>query len=315
MIRVFVRPVLRSLMFSGVFLYTFSCAVNSQLLAKDAAKDLPPHVKQVLAKQSPALAPLGADGDLAPKVLDAKGLQYERRSLGDKRFDGAADDNWTRHSENICRDDRLRPIILDVDKTAIKGNFLNKVQVLEEARLVINNLDTRYGVIFLSANFAVDRMAEFFKRYDYPSDAPLFARPRNYWQANYDQWCHLDQRYAVCESANKSAVIQSLKQRCAHNAPVMVGVGDKFSDYLAYRQAGLCPIIVPNGHVAEVNKKELQDGCVLKEGADYAWRDDGKGAIERCAVVPERYILSWDKIGENMDALLSGQVQCGVWSK
>lgn len=291
-------------------IFVFSCAG-----ATPSPKSVAPQKAEVQTAEphNKSLPALRADGDAPPISQDSNGVQYDRRPLGDARFDGAADNNWQRNLDNLCRDQALRPIVLDVDKTSVEGNFLNKVSLQPAVRDSIKALDAKHGVIFLSANFAVDRIAKFFVDFDYPVDAPLLARPRDYWQPDYEAWCHLDQRFAICESAYKSSVIQNLKSRCPKLAPVMVGVGDKFCDYQAYRQAGLCPIIVPGGKVVQTNASEREAGCVLREGADYAWRDDGKSDIKRCALVPERFIMSWEKAAPLIEALLDGSVTCGSW--
>ncbi|GAB4295641.1 MAG: hypothetical protein Kow0090_10600 [Myxococcota bacterium] len=246
-------------------------------------------------------------------IITESGIQYDASYIYDGDFDGSGKDDWNENTERLCNGESVRPIIVDIDKTAVDGNFLATVKVNPTARDSLNSLDKEFGIIFLSANFVVDRMSSFFKRFGFPTEAPLITRPRNYWGENYESWCSADFSFGLCESAYKIDRIEYVRAQCQKPPPRMVGLGDKFSDYYAYMMAGLCPIIVVEGGVLKRNMDEFGRGCKLGKDGDWGWLNDGRKWGERCALIPDKYIMPWGKVEKATKDYLSGAVECGSW--
>ncbi len=275
-----------------------------------ASPPAPAPVEAVKSTQ-PAVVPVH---DLAPLELTPTSARYDMAAMGNPGFDGSASDSWLHRGDQLCRKGHLRPIIVDIDHTAIDGNFIRRVEVNRPALETLKKLDTQHGVLFLTANFAIDRIRTFFDRTGYP-DAPILSRPRNYWNKDYDDWCRQASRFAICETAFKLDSLEQLRQRCPQQAERMVGLGDKFSDYESYLRSGLCPLILTSSRVDKANRAARDDGCRLDSGGRYAWKRDDKALGERCALVPERYLVRWDQVEAIVNEVLSGQVECGAWGE
>jgi hypothetical protein len=295
----------RPLLVSALLIVQLGCPTPSP--APPVAPPAPP-----VAAALPTAASASTAHDLPAKEVTATSEAYEGAAMALPGFDGSVQDLWLLRPELLCRGQAPRQVIVDVDQTTVRGNFVSRVEVHPQARAALLALDADHGVTYLSANFAVDRIARFLERTGYPQ-APLIARPRNYWKPDYSAWCAQGTRYDLCESAFKLDALERLRGRCPRRDLPLVGLGDKFSDYLAYEQAGLCPLIVRDGHVDETNARELAAGCALDRDGRYAWLPDGKGLGERCAVVPERFLVGWDQAEARARAVLSGRVACGAW--
>ncbi|MFH1811300.1 MAG: hypothetical protein ABIJ09_21350 [Pseudomonadota bacterium] len=298
---------MRAPLASALLLMLLGCPTSRPQAAAEPAQ------APALPQSSPGLpASLTTAHDLPPIAVTESSTAYDRAAMALPGFDGSRQDHWVVRGDQLCRGDRPRQVIVDVDQTAVSGNFVAKVEVNPAAREVLRTLDQAHGVTYLSANFAIDRIVAFLDRTGYPQ-VPAIARPRNYWKPDYGSWCKQGARYELCESSYKLDAIERMVQRCPQRDVPLIGLGDKFSDYLAYAQAGVCPLIVRDGHVLETNASEMAAGCTLDPDRRFAWMPDDRGLGDRCAVVPDRFVVGWDQIEARAEAVLSGSVACGAW--
>lgn len=266
------------------------------------------------AAPDPGVEKQTVPADLPPLQQDAQGVRFDPRALELDTFDGAVAGDWVHLEAAICVEAGMRPVVVDVDHTAVEGDFLNQVRVIETARASLVGLDRDFGVVFLSANFARDRIVDFMPRHGYPDAAPIITRPRNYWASDYRRWCSDPFGFSLCEAQFKLDRIEYYRGRCGGGPARVVGLGDKFSDYYAYQRSGVCPLIVTSGKVRETNQREQAAGCTLDTNEDYAWRVEGPQRGDRCAQVPDRFIVDWSEVDGLVRAYLAGEVECGAWS-
>ncbi|MCG3172370.1 MAG: hypothetical protein GMKNLPBB_00520 [Myxococcota bacterium] len=225
---------------------------------------------------------------------------------------GSESGEWIRQGDKICKaGGGFRPIMVDIDGTAVQGNFVIEPKFSAVAHGALVSLDRKYGIVYLSANFMFDRIRKFFQEHKYP-DAPLVTRPRNYWDSDYEDWCNNRQSWQVCEYTFKLDRMLYYRSDCGTPAR-WVGLGDKFSDYAAYVDAGACPVIVTLGSVHKVNEKFRAENCAGNPDSHYWFRKDGRDQGERCPIVPDRFIVPWEHAEAVIDGYLGGKVECGAW--
>jgi hypothetical protein len=212
--------------------------------------------------------------------------------------------------EDICAANKMRRVISDVDGTAVKGNFVTGATFVQEARDGLVELDKAYGVVFLSANYKFGAIREFFVKYGYP-DAPLFARAWRHID-NYDFFCTAGFPYEACEAVYKMERIRYVRQSCKATAQRIVGLGDKFSDYLAYRLSGVCPMIVSYGRAQKDNDTWRKTDCSADDGL-FLFQNSGTQQGIMCPIVPDKFIMEWPQIVERTNLYLENKVECGQW--
>jgi hypothetical protein len=213
--------------------------------------------------------------------------------------------------DRICpQGGRRLGVVADVDGTAVLGNFVAGAVYYQPARDALLALDKEHGLFYLSANYKFKEMREYFAARGYPA-APLITRAWRHVD-NYQVFCNGGYSYDACEAVFKLERLLYVRDRCADDAR-MVGLGDKFCDYMAYRSSGVCPFIVDYGKARRVNSEAMAGGkCKqFKEGFFYVTEGTLEGGV--CPVVPEKYIQPLPRIVELAKKYLAGEIACGEW--
>jgi len=213
--------------------------------------------------------------------------------------------------ESLCPPKGKKIIIVDVDQTAVKGNFVKgNVAVHISARDGLNELATKYYLIYLSANFKFKEMKKFFEENGYPQ-APIFSRGWIYID-DYTTFCRAGYPYEACEAIYKTEIMKFIKDYCGYSDR-WIGLGDKFSDYVAYIYADACPIIVDYGNVFKVNAAWGNRGCRPSSNGKFYRFASGPVVGTLCPIVPQKFIKGWHEIIRLIDKYMSGEVECGAW--
>ncbi len=210
----------------------------------------------------------------------------------------------------LCADRKsVRSIYVDIDHTAVKGDFIAGAKPLDEAIDALNDLDQTYGIAYVSANFKGEEINEFLKANRYPV-APLFTRPLPFLP-NFEEWCMQGEDFYVCDYVHKIGVLSYIKGACPPQKR-LVGIGDRFADYAAYRESGVCPIMIPHPRQEKI-LAQYGPACDPVPRSGYFFYDLDNYRTRRCPIIPEKHIVPWNRVFETAKRYLEGKVECGEW--
>jgi hypothetical protein len=222
---------------------------------------------------------------------------------------GRLDGEYILREDQLCTKDRklARRVFVDVDDTAVLGNFITGVRPVESARRALNSLDELFGVLFLTASFETKKIDAFFHDNAYP-EVPLFTRPLPLIKHGYSEWCMQAEDYYVCDYIYKMGQMQYMRGQCKA-PPRLAGLGDRFSDYAVYFDAGVCPFIVPSASQTAINAV-WKERCDAGPSGDYYYWKNPTYRSRRCPIVPQRAMTTWEDAPGLVSKYLNGEIDC-----